>query len=89
LRQRGLGEEVLLKALAVLTLILLSLLTLPGAGAAGYQDGLAPPAPPGGFPAPSRKVAGIVTDIWRDEHSTSQKYLKFSDQAIWLSLSVG
>jgi hypothetical protein len=42
LRQRGLEEEALLKALAVLTLILLSLLTLPGAGAAGYQDGHAP-----------------------------------------------
>ena len=62
----------MLKALAVLTLILLSFLPPPGAGAAGYQDGLAPPAPPGGFPAPSRKVAGIVTDTWRAEHSTNR-----------------
>jgi hypothetical protein len=31
-RQRGLGEEALLKALAVLTLILLGLLPLPGPG---------------------------------------------------------
>jgi hypothetical protein len=63
----------LLKALAVLTLSLLSLLALPGAGAAGYQDGLVPPGfPPGAFPAPSRKDARIVTDTWRDEHSTNR-----------------
>ena len=63
----------MLKALAVLTLSLLSLLALPGAGAAGYQDGLVPPGvPPGAFPAPSRKDARIVTDTWRDEHSTNR-----------------
>ena len=64
----------MLKALAVLTLSLLSLLALPGAGAAGYQDGLVPPGvPPGAFPAPSRKDARIVTDTWRDEHSTNRR----------------
>jgi len=43
-----------------------------GAGdlAADYENGLAPPgAPPSAFPTPSRPVAGIVTDIWRDEES--------------------
>ena len=38
--------------------------------AAGYENGLAPPgAPSSAFPTPSRPVAGIVTDIWRDEES--------------------
>lgn len=41
--------------------------------AAGYVDGLAPPgAPATAFPAPARPVAGIVTDIWRDEKSRDQ-----------------
>ena len=61
------------KISAVLALLLLSVLSLPGAGAAGYQEGLAPPGvSAGAFPAPSRKVAGIVTDAWRDEHSTNR-----------------
>ncbi|HMD65195.1 MAG TPA: class I SAM-dependent methyltransferase [Stellaceae bacterium] len=58
------------KPLAVLILLLLSVLSPPGAGAASYQDGLAPPGiPASAFPAPNRPVAGIVTDTWRDEHS--------------------
>ena len=60
------------KISAVLALLLLMALP-PGAGAAGYRDGLAPPGvPAGAFPAPSRKVAGIVTDTWRDEQSRDQ-----------------
>jgi SAM-dependent methyltransferase len=60
------------KAFAILNLLLLSV--MPAAsGAAGYQDGLAPPGvPAAAFPAPSRKVAGIVTDTWRDEQSRDQ-----------------
>ena len=55
---------------AALTLLLLSVTSPSEAGAAVYQDGLAPPGvPAGAFPAPSRKVAGIVTDTWRDEQS--------------------
>jgi hypothetical protein len=61
------------RAFVTLTLLLLSLAPPPGAGAAGYQDGLAPPGvPAGAFPAPSRKVAGIVTDTWRDEQSRDE-----------------
>jgi SAM-dependent methyltransferase len=38
--------------------------------AADYADGLAPPGVPAiAFPAPSRPVAGIVTDIWRNEEA--------------------
>jgi SAM-dependent methyltransferase len=41
--------------------------------AAGYVDGLAPPGvSASAFPAPARPVAGIVTDIWRDEKSRDQ-----------------
>jgi SAM-dependent methyltransferase len=58
------------KPFAALTLLLLVTLWPPGASAAGYQDGLAPPGvPASAFPAPSREVAGIVTDTWRDEQS--------------------
>jgi SAM-dependent methyltransferase len=61
------------KTSAVLALLLLTIFPPTGAGAAGYQEGLAPPgAPAGAFPAPSRKVAGIVTDTWRDEQSRDQ-----------------
>src|SRR5207244_9985913 len=61
------------KTIAVLTLLLRTVRGPPGAGAAGYQDGLAPPGvPAAAFPAPSRKVAGIVTDTWRDEQSRDQ-----------------
>ena len=61
------------KIAAVLALLLLNVLPPPRADAAGYQDGLAPPGVPAGvFPAPSRKVAGIVTDTWRDEQSRDQ-----------------
>jgi SAM-dependent methyltransferase len=61
------------RALAALILLLLSLASPPAAGVVGYQDGLAPPGVPvGAFPAPSRKVAGIVTDTWRDEQSRDQ-----------------
>src|SRR5262249_23540835 len=41
--------------------------------AADYADGLAPPgAPASVFPAPSRPVARIVTDTWRNEQSRDQ-----------------
>ena len=66
-------ERALPKVLAALTLLLLSLASPHETGAAGYQEGLAPPGvPAGAFPAPSRKVAGIVTDTWRDEQSRDQ-----------------
>jgi hypothetical protein len=72
-RQGCFGSGGLSKAFAGLIVILLSVVSLDGAGAAGYVDGLAPPGvPAGAFPAPSRKVAGIVTDTWRDEHSTNR-----------------
>ena len=61
------------KISAVLGLLLLTVLPPPEADAAGYQDGLAPPGVAAdAFPAPSRKVAGIVTDTWRDEQSRDQ-----------------
>src|SRR6516162_2785389 len=46
-------------------------LLVPGSlFAADYAEGLAPPgAPANAFPAPSRPVARIVTDIWHDEQS--------------------
>src|SRR5258706_2931321 len=51
-------------------LVLLALISAPEILAADYENGLAPPgAPPSAFPTPSRPVAGIVTDIWRDEES--------------------
>ena len=53
-----------------LALILLASPPSHGLFAAEYADGLAPPgAPASSFPAPGRPVAGIVTDIWRDEQS--------------------
>src|SRR5260370_1455927 len=49
---------------------LLAILSPPRALAANYADGLAPPgAPASAFPGPGRPVAGIVTDIWKDEQS--------------------
>jgi ubiquinone/menaquinone biosynthesis C-methylase UbiE len=54
-------------------LLLLAFLSAPEILAADYANGLAPPgAPASAFPAPSRPVAGIVTDIWRDEQSRDQ-----------------
>ncbi|MBV9377429.1 MAG: class I SAM-dependent methyltransferase [Alphaproteobacteria bacterium] len=66
------GVAILAKTYAVLVLLLLTV--LPSSGrAAGYVDGLAPPgAPASAFPAPARRVAGIVTDTWRDEQSRDQ-----------------
>jgi hypothetical protein len=53
-----------------IVLVLLALLSTPEILAADYENGLAPPgAPSSAFPTPSRPVAGIVTDIWRDEES--------------------
>jgi SAM-dependent methyltransferase len=53
--------------------VLLALLLSCDIHAADYADGLAPPgAPAGAFPAPSRPVAGIVTDTWRNEKSRDQ-----------------
>jgi hypothetical protein len=46
---------------------LLALISASEIFAADYENGLAPPgAPSSAFPTPSRAVAGIVTDIWRD-----------------------
>ena len=54
-------------------LVLLALLSAPEILAADYENGLAPlGAPASAFPAPGRPVAGIVTDIWRDEQSRDQ-----------------
>ena len=54
-------------------LVLLASMTACGIHAADYAVGLAPPgAPANAFPAPSRPVAGIVTDTWRNERSRDQ-----------------
>src|SRR5215471_9320401 len=54
-------------------LVLLVLLSAHEILAADYENGLAPPgAPSSAFPTPGRPVAGIVTDIWRDEQSRDQ-----------------
>ena len=57
----------------LVALVLLALLPSCDIHAADYADGLAPPgAPASAFPAPSRPVARIVTDIWHDEESRDQ-----------------
>jgi SAM-dependent methyltransferase len=56
-----------------LALVLLAILFPRDTRAADYMDGLAPPgAPASAFPAPSRPVAAIVTDTWRNEQSRDQ-----------------
>jgi SAM-dependent methyltransferase len=56
-----------------LSAVLLAVLLSPHVLAADYAERLAPPgAPPTAFPAPARPVAGIVTDIWRNEKSRDQ-----------------
>jgi SAM-dependent methyltransferase len=57
-----------------LALVVLAILLLPhDLLVADYLEGLAPPGvPASAFPAPGRPVAGIVTDIWRDEKSRDQ-----------------
>jgi len=56
-----------------LATILLALLLPRGVPAEDYAEGLAPPgAPASAFPAPTRPVAGIVTDTWRNEKSRDQ-----------------
>src|SRR6516162_1634709 len=53
--------------------ILLAILLPARLLAADYAEGLAPPGvPANAFPAPSRPVARIVTDIWHDEQSRDQ-----------------
>src|SRR6266481_4251342 len=55
---------------AFLAPILIAILLPRDLLAADYADGLAPPGvPASAFPAPGRPVAGIVTDIWKDEQS--------------------
>jgi SAM-dependent methyltransferase len=50
--------------------VLLAILLSYDIQAADYENGLAPPgAPASAFPAPSRPVAAIVTDTWRNEQS--------------------
>jgi len=61
------------RASPCLALVLLALLPSCDIRAADYADGLAPPgAPASAFPAPSRPVARIVTDTWRNEQSRDQ-----------------
>jgi len=56
-----------------LALVLLAILFPRDTRAADYMDGLAPPGvPASAFPAPSRPVAKIVTDTWRNEQSREQ-----------------
>jgi hypothetical protein len=56
------------EAMARLSLVLLAILLPARLLAAEYAEGLAPPgAPASAFPTPGRRVAGIVTDVWRDE----------------------
>src|SRR5215831_518341 len=56
-----------------LALFLLALLLSCDIHAADYVEGLAPPgAPANAFPMPSRPVARIVTDTWRNEQSRDQ-----------------
>jgi SAM-dependent methyltransferase len=56
-----------------LALVLFAILLPSKIRAADYADGAAPPGvPANAFPAPTRPVAGIVTDIWRDEQSRDQ-----------------
>jgi SAM-dependent methyltransferase len=58
---------------AWVSVLMLAVATASALSAADYIDGLAPPgAPASAFPAPSRPVAGIVTDIWHDEQSRDQ-----------------
>ena len=53
--------------------VLLAVLLSCAVRAADYAEGLAPPgAPASAFPAPSRPVARIVTDTWRNEQSRDQ-----------------
>jgi SAM-dependent methyltransferase len=56
-----------------LVVLVLSVIASAASLAADYADGLAPPgAPASTFPAPSRAVARIVTDIWHDEQTRDQ-----------------
>jgi SAM-dependent methyltransferase len=56
-----------------LALVLLAVLLACDIQAADYAEGLAPPgAPVSAFPAPSRPVARIVTDTWKNEQSRDQ-----------------
>jgi SAM-dependent methyltransferase len=56
-----------------LALVLLSLLLSCNIHAADYAEGMAPPGvPASAFPAPSRPVAKIVTDTWRNEQFREQ-----------------
>jgi SAM-dependent methyltransferase len=53
--------------------VLLAVLLSCAVRASDYAEGLAPPgAPASAFPAPSRPVARIVTDTWRNEQSRDQ-----------------
>src|SRR6516225_6921417 len=56
-----------------ISVLVLAVVTASALRAADYLDGLAPPGvPANAFPAPSRPVARIVTDIWHDEQSRDQ-----------------
>jgi SAM-dependent methyltransferase len=56
-----------------LALALLAVLLSCDIHAADYAEGLAPPGvPANAFPTPSRPVARIVTDTWRNEQSRDQ-----------------
>src|SRR5215831_1712812 len=65
----GVARRAMSRISPFIVLVLLALIPTPEILAADYENGLAPPgAPPSAFPTPSRPVAGIVTDIWRDEN---------------------
>jgi SAM-dependent methyltransferase len=56
-----------------ISVLVLAVVTASALHAADYLDGLAPPGvPANAFPAPSRPVARIITDIWHDEQSRDQ-----------------
>src|SRR5215469_14580740 len=56
-----------------ISVLVLAVVTSSALHAADYVDGLAPPGvPSNAFPAPSRPVARIVTDIWHDEQTRDQ-----------------
>src|SRR5262249_56017885 len=66
----GVARRAMSRISPYIVLVLLAVIPTAEILAADYENGLAPPgAASSAFPTPSRPVAGIVTDIWRDEES--------------------